>query len=295
MKPLKIFLITGTICLLSWGGYSFFIKEPQQVVIPPAPNKFVEEIKLNITNLSKSPNNKFCVEDYSAIKYKIDGYSKANKLDFIWEENLLKSLDYTYTPIFLSQAYYVFNGNEWEINKLNTIRLEVKNLIASKNIDNKTDLIKVKEILSQYDKIVSFISRANSFASELKVRNIEEPFDIDMATNFIKDADKYHNLKEHANNCTRLQSQLENIPDLMYNMHLNFLSKKVELCIGKYSTVPNYPSYFDSFRKPIFSEFKLYEDNFSSYSVSFTKLEGDLQSLKDRMNQEDKIAKSYKY
>jgi hypothetical protein len=295
MKALKITLALLTLCILGWVGYSLFIKKPDKIIIPVAPDTFVQEINLKIDKLSKSPISEFCVKNYTTLKNDIVFYAKEGKINNAWEITLLESLEFTYTKVFVGQAYFLFNGKAWEIEKLDTIRTEVDKLLSSKYIVTKTDLINIKNIIKQYLEISSFISSARSFANDINITSISQQFDLINSQEYIKKSKEYHDLKSYTNNCTRIQNQLESIPNSMYLKHLNYLTKKVNYSVGKYRALPSYITYYNTIYQPIYSEFKLFEDNYSTYSVEFSELEDDLLSLKDQIKKDGQAANSFKF
>lgn len=296
MKGLKISLVLLCIGILGWVSYSFLAKAPEPPIIPPAPNTFIMEIKSKIESLGKSPNTRLSNKDYATLKNDIYGYANANKFDKNWQENLLKDLDYAYAPVFEKQANYVFDGREWELNKLVVIRSEVNMLYKSQYITQKTKLDSIKSVLTQYDKIVSFLLEANSYANTNNVvTSFAQGFDINTSTNYIDSATKYLNLNVIINNCDRLQLQLNSIPNKMYHKHLDYLSKKVAFSIGKYKSMSSYTDYYNNIYKNVFAEFQVFEDYYLNIYDLNLKLEKDLSSLKEKMKRDNKEAGLFKF
>lgn len=292
MKEIKITIALMAFVLLSWGAYSFFVQSPPPPKTLTAPNTFVKEITHKIDEIGKSPLNEFCDNTYKTIKYDIDVYSKAGKIDASWEENLLKNLEYAYTSVFIKQAFNVFAGSEWEPSKLSIIRSESRRLMSSYHIKDKTELQKLQKVLSQYDELSSFITKANSFAEDVFVNSYDQTFDITTTKSFIKKALALSKVTGHVSKCIRLKSQLANVPNLMYNKHLYYLINKVDFCTGEYTKFTNYNSYFSTIYKPIFAEFEEFKDcSTNDYSVDVTTAQNDINKIEADLLKDGKLAR----
>jgi hypothetical protein len=296
MKALKISLLVIIMAGLGWIGYTFYIRGINKLVIPQTTNNiFVDEITGKIEALKGVPVNVFCVAKYISIKNDITQYAVAKKIDDVWESNLLKSLDYTYAPVYVRQSYYVFGGTDWELDKLGIIRAELNKLLSSPYIDNKTELNKIKGVLREYDEIVVFISNAGVFTGSTNITNFNQGFDVNRTSEFIAKASAYRGQEGYVKNCLRLQTALVGIPMSMYRKHLSYLSQKVNFCSGKFGTFDNYADYYNTIYKPVFGEFDLLASNIESYSVSGTQFDNDVSSLKEQMKRDNKAAAAYKY
>ena len=295
MKLQKIILICLPLILIIGAVIYFFSKKPSEIIIPNAPNSFVTIINNEISQLSKTPNNTFCETKYRLILNEISTYALAGKIDSVWKENLQKNLDYIYTPIFISQANYVFNNTDWEINKLNVIRSEVNMLTNSKYISNKSELSDIKNILTKYDEISSFILQANAFSNISGVSFYGQNFEIDKVKKYIDEANNIKLNNSLVNRCTRLNIALQEIPSLMYSKNYNYLMNKVQFCKNRYQAMQSYDEWYDAILKSIFIEFQNFEDNYAMYSVPSSKPVNDLISLKDQMDEERTNAQDYNY
>ena len=287
MKIAKITIAILGILALSFGVFYFFRLDAKSLAptLPP-PNTFTEEVKNKIENLNKSPISCFCLKHYLTVINDLEVYTDEGKIDTAQKTSLLKTLDYTYTPLFINQAYYIFKGSTWEERKLDTIRREVNRLMASKYIENTTSLKLIKDILDKLDEIKDFIAKARAFAADAHVNSINQQFDLDNTKDFIAKAAGYHRLKHWVNNNKLLQERLENIPMNMYNKHLNYLTNKVSYCTGTFRTMPSYNEYYNTIYQPIHVEFKTLEDNYSTYSVSYEKPEEDLRPLREQLKKD---------
>lgn len=295
MKIFKIALIILALCSIGWVSYTYFMQKPEPPKIAVAPNKFIPEIKQNIEKLGKASKNDFCVNNYTTIINDIIIYAKAGKIDAAWSENLFKELDYCYYPLFLRQALYVLEGSEWESEKLGIIRSEYSNLIKSKYITDRAKLNEIKSIIDQYDEIVSYISSASIYAnSSVYISSIGQKYDFNRDISLIDMANSYK-LDGYIGNCSRIKSQLSDIHASLYNRHLSFLSKKVSFCLGKYKTMKDHSEYFAKIYQPLFEEFQSFQDNYSIYSVSYTKAGDDLALVKSQLKKDGQLEKSFNY
>ena len=296
MKALKITLVIISILLISILGYFSFNKGPEKTNIPnTTSNKFVNLVKEKIDFLSRKSLNEFCVSYYNEIKNDIEIYTSKNKIDEEWKEYLLKNLEYTYTPIFIKQAYNVYESTYWEYPKRAIIWSEADRLSNSNYIEDKNELVRIKSIMIDFWVRYRFIKKSNDFAMTDSINSFDQDFNIDSAKYFIKKANNYYSTNTYVSNVTHLQNQLQNVPLIMYKKHLNYLSNKVRFCKGKYSTMESYTYYFNTILQKIYLEIEFFEDNRSIYSVSIETMNTDLESIIERVKQDKIEAESFIY
>jgi hypothetical protein len=290
-KILKILLPIITLILLGLTVYFFYTKEPAKIIEPKAPNTFIKEINLKIEKLNSSSRRAFCVTKYATIKNDIFIYTKEDKIDLTYKNVLLQKLDSTYAKVFIAQAYNVLDGNLWESHKMDSIRTEVRYLLHSRYIPRNNRLIEINAIVTQYDEINIFISNAISVPTS--VTRVDQKFNFNASQQNIKIANNYRNLKVYLRHCNRLQAQLQNIPRVLYDKHLSFLTNKVNFCIGRYTLMTYYADYFENIYKPIQADLQFLSDNYSTYSVDFSKAWEDLSILKEKMKKDNNNADQF--
>lgn len=294
MKIIKVIIAVFAVGILIFIGLSLYKKLVPPQPSPTPPNSFVKEINAKISNLGSKPSTAFCVESYRAIKLDIDGYALAGKIDKLWKENLLKNLEFTYTPLFVKQTYYVFNGTSWESAKIAVISIELRRLMSSIYLDNKLDLKQIQSVLNEYNKVNSFLNKAHAFARDVSVSSFKDQFDTSSATTLVVESKKLSKEKGYVRNCKRFNVELASISKMMYDKHLNFLKSKVTFCTGKFNTLESYLTYNEIIYKPIFQEFETFKDTaFSYYSVSITDSQQDISSLITLISNDGWSARAY--
>lgn len=285
MKVVKVLLTLMALSVVGWFIYRLASPGiPPDVPPPPEKNSLVQEVQKKIDSLSTSSRTKFCNGFYNSIKNDVEVYAQNKKIEAIWEDNLLKNLDYTYKSIFLKQAYFIFNGNDWEEKDLRIIRSETGKLMQSKYITNKDSLNSVFKILQEYDSIYAFIASARYFYGNATVTDMYQLYDFKTAQQYIYRAVGYYNLHHYINNSTRLQSDLQNIRGAMHNNHIAYLSNKVNFFVASQDLDD-----IDSLRecyKFIYKEFEIVENNNSVYDISSDQVEKELENMKNLLNED---------
>jgi hypothetical protein len=299
MKTFKIILAAVAIAAIATSIYLWIAK----LTPPPTPplpiNQFTQLIEQEIDSLGKLPKSKFCKDFYETVTYHIDDFYKDNRFSNIpseneqWKDNLSQTLYSTYADKFISQAFYVFSGQEWKPADLQFIRRECQHLQKSPLLQPvstvNTTLSRILQILDKYGEISSFIASCKRFS--YSTTNISDSFPTSDVTAMISQSKAYLNEHSYVNNCTRLHENLQKIPQTLFRAHIRYLNNKIKNWTRLYS---NYSSQKE-YKELLYDKLKadiglLYND---SYNVSDSILDIEYIKLKDKLDADSRNAYDY--
>lgn len=299
MRAVKIILAVAVL-----AGITFFVIQSLQTTDEPAPptlpqqNQFVLHIQQKIDSLKYLPDSKFSKDVYHEINYYIEdnhknGYLGNNSTDNNQQEkNLTANLYAVYADKFIKEAFYVFNNSEWKTSDLNFIRKEYKILKGSDLLEQGSSIdqkfYEIASILAKHDEISLFISKSKSYS--YNNYGLTSSFPVTETKNFSAKARGYLERgldNQYVNNCTRLHSELERIPDSMYNKHVVYLRKKLNQWSGRYSDWPNLNLYTSKIYYPLKNEIDEFYENYNNV--------GEYNLLKSNLNFEYSRANEYFY
>lgn len=277
MKSLKISLVVIVITAISLGAILWIqsIKEPETV--KDSENQFITMIEQQIEQLKAKPDNRFCKDFYREVVHNINVFYEQNRFDSIQsanlqlKENFEKTLYSVYAEKFISQAIFVFNGSEWHPNDLSFIQSEKNELkqsgflIDGSHVDREFETIQT--VLNKYREIVSFISTCRNFSYSDRVLSGSFPIadvqdKISHATSLLNNS--LGNV--YVNNCSRLHSELRQIPQILFRTHVRYLEEKISDWSGMYSQFNSQSDYANNLYRPLRAEIEALDDNI--YNVS---------------------------
>ena len=272
MKSIKIILAIVVVAIIGFFVTKWLINidPPKKIDLPK--NQYTERDSIMIDSLKRMPVNKFCKEYYLKVQatidedfrngslgltsYKEDSIWKVKKdenLNNQWKEILSKNLYSAYAPKFVEQAMYVFSRSEWKDDDLKFIRSEVKSLQNSTHLSEgpiKTSFDKINTILAKYDEINNFINACKRYTYS----------NYDLESTFPDVSDKIQKSRayitnnldnSYVNNCTRLKEGLPAIPKILFDKHINYLTKKINDNGARYSEFNYQSDYSNTIYTPL--------------------------------------------
>lgn len=272
MKAVKIILTIVVVAIIGFFVTKWLINfiPPKDADLPK--NQYTERDSILIDSLKKMPENKFCKEYYLKVQatiaedyrngslgltsYKDGSIWKEKNDDNLnnqWKEILSKDLYSAYAPKFVEQAMYVFSRSEWKNDDLKFIRNEVKNLKSSAYLGSTglvTSFDEINTILAKYDEINNFINACKGFTYS----NYELQSTFPDVSEKIQKSKAYitNNLdNSYVNNCTRLKEGLPAIPKILFDKHINYLSKKINDNGARYSEFNYQSDYSNTIYTPL--------------------------------------------
>ena len=309
MKTVKITLavivVAAIIAAVIRGCMS--LGESGKVQLPQNTRTIAIEQKIDL--LKKMPNSSFCDSLHKVIKYYIDDDYSQKKLGNTqsendqWQKNLSSNLYAAYTDKFIQQAFYVFKGSEWEVQKINFIRTEYQALqkdgnqsgMLEKNSETDEKLNEIKNIIAKYDEITNFINSCKAF-SFAEYENIESTFLISTIESDITRSVAYlnNNLENnYVNICERLKTSLRDVPMILFESHVKYLDSKINHSIGKYIDYQLQRDYSKYIYTPLSNEIEqLYNSN-SIYNIDMDSFYAEYNKLNDKLKLEGE--KAYEY
>jgi hypothetical protein len=296
MKTVKITLAVIVVSVITisviWGFMS--LSKSDEIQLPK--NQYTKKIEQKIDSLKKMPESSFCKKFYDEIKYYIEDDYANNKLgksqseNDQWKKNLSSNLYAAYSDKFIKQAFYVFKGSGWEVQKLNFILQEYQVLqkdgyktgMLEKDSNTDKEFNDIKNIFAKYNEIANFISSCKGFSfKEYESLNTEFPIskvekDIIRSEEYLK-----NNLgNNYVNNCIRLKSNLKEVPQILFYAHVNYLDNKITLWNSKYDNYSSQKEYFENLFSPLKNETeKLYSGIYkvNSLDTEYKKLDDKLK------------------
>lgn len=259
MKAVKIILAIVVVAIIGFFVTKWLINiaPPKDIDLPK--NQYTERIESEIDSLKKMPESKFCQKYYNDVKYRINDYFNQGFLgnnesdNSQWQEILLKNLYSAYAPKFVEQAMYVFSRTEWKNDDLKFIRNEVKNLKSSAYLGSTglvTSFDEINTILAKYDEINNFINACKGFTYS----NYDLESTFPDVSEKIKKSRAYitNNLdNSYVNNCTRLKEGLPAMPKILFDKHINYLTKKINDNGARYSEFNYQSDYSNTIYTPL--------------------------------------------
>ena len=241
-KIIIIFLILSVIGFFIWkwvsNPTSLVNGQNPSVKIKPKSNPFTEKVEHLTDSLQNLPDSTFCQQLYRDIQYIIDDNARQNLFGDTqgdnekWKELLTESLYTIYTTKLINQSMFVFNNHEWKNEDLKTIRSErdflIKSPLLQKGGSAEAKLNEIDNILKKYYETWGFVKECEEYSYSNSSINQKYP-------NMDEKMSKLHNYKKQKPyNCAQLKARLDNIPQLLFNKHVEYIKDK----INKYG--PNY-------------------------------------------------------
>lgn len=300
MKIIKISLAIIVLGLIAFFTVNSLVFPDEQEVIPPAKNQFTESIDQEIKKLSELPETSFCKAAYNEVLFHIEDYYKQKRLGKNQLENnqskerFSKNLYTVYTDKFIKQGFFVFNNSEWSSEDVKFIRNECSLLKNSKFLEKDKptykSLSEIQLILSKYDEINKFISSCKGFSYSND--NLDSTYPISEINIKISKLSAYKTNKlynNYVNNCVRLHNQLNEISKYLFNAHIKYLDKKINMWSGMYSQYNSHGEYARELYLKIKKEIDLLDNN--AYHVS--NFDNEYNRLITKLNSDNSMAKKY--
>ncbi len=250
MKTVKITLAVTVVAAITAAAILGFMSLSKSDEIQKPKNQFAEKIELKIDSLKRMPESSFCKKFHDEIKYYIEDDYANNRLGKTQSENdqlkknLSSNLYVAYADKFIKQAFYVFKGSEWDAKKLNFIRTEYKTL---QNDGKQTGMLEInsitnnkfeeiKSIFAKYDEVTGFINSCKAFSFS-NYDDLFTGFPISIVQKKIirsKDYLKNKLENDYVKNCTRLETSLRDVPQILFKAHVRYLDNKITRWKGEY-------------------------------------------------------------
>ena len=306
MKVLKISLVVIVVAAIVFIAILSTRDGPKPVgQISMPDNQFTKRIEVKIDSLSHMPVNEFCKDLFFEITSEIDSYYKGNRLGFNPKTqnydslaNEMRNSNYTsllyvvYSEKFISQAFYVFTGSEWNVEDLNFIRREYQALkrfdlfIIGSTVDNK--FTEIQTIFRRYDEINSFITSCKNFT--FLSTGLSSRFPIDDVKGKLSQARIYQNNQGYVNNCKRMQESLREIPQILLTAHERYFENKINFWSNKFGPPFNSQAdYVNNLYNPLRDEIATFSN--SIYNVA--NFDSKYLKLKQRWSDDNNDAYRY--
>lgn len=303
MKAIKIILALVVTAVITFFIFKFIVNPPLPPNITPPINQFTERIKQEVDSMQNSEYESLysAKEFYTDIQYRIDDYHKSmffgsNQTDNDeWRDILSKDLYSTYAPKFIVQAYKVFRGSEWERKDRDFISAEVSIFQSSKYLtegNDATQLKNIRVVLNKFNEIASYIWRCNQLTYTNYALN--SSFPIENIESNIKRANKYVSNgldNSYVINSSYLNKGLDNIPNVFFEKHINYLNVKVDRNSEKYKDCKNQIEYSNKILKPLLAE--LEDLNNNMYNIDYNYFNQQFNLLLKKLNRIESDAIEY--
>lgn len=275
MKIVKILLVLAVVAGLGVLAWSYLGPTVQEDDIDDIKGKdvYVIEIDKLIDSLGKMPESDFCVDFYDKINDKINYYTEHNRFDRknkehnndIGRRKQLKLIN-AYSDLFIRQSYYVFNGDEWNTKKINSINTMTKNMRAmfennkkwpelEKDSEIHTRLKGISTILGVYYTASGFYSKCSNF--KYTEYELDSLYPVEKAKTMLNRAANYVTNgfnNEYVDKCTRLKTQMTKVPRLLFNAHYNYYRNKIDTLCVKYTKYDGFRSYVDNLYNILYND-----------------------------------------
>jgi len=296
MKSIKIIFAAVVISAIGFFAWKWFVKIDDVVVFLDSENLFIKRIEGSIDSLLTIPANLFCQEFHKEIHGDITTFHHQGLLgksprDNDWKKEILsKRLDSAYASKFVEYAMNVFNGSEWDEKDITLIRSEIEPLQGSPCLEpGASDAFdSIRAILAKYDEITDFISSCKNFSYSCYDMNNYFPNvsdKIEKSRNYLN-----NNLdNSYVNNCSHLDEELRNIPQILLNRHAGYLLAKIAQYAQKYKAYNDYGEWELNIYKPLMAQ----NDNFKNNNIYGISTDGAYPKLKGTLNNNEREVRDY--
>lgn len=213
-----------------------------------------------------------------------------------WKETLISNLYAEYTIKFVEQAMYVFDNSIWDSYDIKVIMAEINRLKNSGYLDvngvysSRMDVI--TKTLALYDEINIFIGVAKSSPTDKNGLNDQYP---DLSSIVAKSrnylANNINNSK--VNNCTRLKSELQQIPYVLSSNHAKYLEVKIDRFGGSYKECSSHPDYDAKFYITLSNQLNSFDNKV--YGINPIDFQKKYMQLSSKLINYNKDAFNYMY
>jgi hypothetical protein len=299
MKAVKIILAIAVIAAIGFITWKWLAGVEPPPPPPPPDNQFTAQIEKELDSLSKAPDDRFCKEFYNELSYHIDDYYKNSRFsenqpeNERWRDNFLKNLHSIYSDRFIGQAFYVFNGSQWDIPDLRFIIDEYKILrnspLLEKNSPVDKKLTEIQQIINKYNEIASFVTDCRSFSCTSY--GLSDKFPVSEVETKISRARTYLNNRldnTYVNNCSRLKEEVKTVPLILFNKHAGYLNEKIKYWSGRYTKCETQSDYANTLYTPLNGEINSMSN--SIYNVEVSVFDDRYQRLTDLLKTDSRNA-----
>jgi hypothetical protein len=304
MKAVKIILAVVVIAVIGFITWKWLasVSPPPPITDSSQPKQFIEKIEKEIDSLRQIPDDRFCKEFYKEISYHIDDHFKNGKFGKTpseneqWKGNFVKKLYFTYSAKFISQAFYVFKGSEWNIPDLRFIIDEYRILRNSELLEKDSPVDKkfteIQQIINKYNEIASFVTDCRNFS--YTSYRLSDRFPVSEMQNRISRAATYtrNGLENtYVNNCSRLKDELRSVPLILFNRHAEYLTAKIRHWSGKYTKCNSQSDYANNMYRPLRSDVSSLNNNI--YNVATSIFDSHYERVQNLLNADSRNAYNY--
>lgn len=300
MKKIKIGLVILAGMAIAFYSIRSYIPKEKVKEVALTGNPFLGKIEQEMDSLGNLPDNKFSKDFQEQINYLIDDYYTNGRLGENQSENtqrkeiLLSNLYSVYVEKFIEQAFYVFNRSEWGFSDLRFIRSEYQELQNSPMLETDSPINKkldeIQRIFRQYDILVRFISQTKDFS--FAETSLSSRYPLADAITKLNQARRYRISglgNSYVNNCTRLHNELENLPNILFRVHVSYLDNKIDYWSGMYSNYNSQKTYADKLFTPLVDEIEALDNDI----YNTTLFSGEYSRLKEKW--QDDARKAYEH
>lgn len=277
MKAIKIGLVIVVLAIIVFFIFRSCDNNPIETSeIVTIEKTHYQKIEDSIKSIRALPINTFSKDKYEELRSLIEQWESPappqhpygrfgdtkSENDFN-KNNLTSNLYAAYSQKFIEQAYNVFKGSECKYDDFNFIRKEAKTLSQSPYLKNGSfvynSLKEIQQILNKYDEINRFINEAKNLKTpDGASAPIAVKFPIEEVNSKINQSRTYLNSNlgnSYVNNCSRLKQELRDIPNILFQKHIQYLNKKLDYWTGTYSAgYRTLTAYRDNVYSPINNE-----------------------------------------
>ena len=285
MKAIKISLVVIVVGLIAFFAFKWWVPSTEFKKSAITGNPYIDGIQQKIDLISQLPDSKFCKDAYDNIIFEIDQaampqlpqhpygrFGKSKTDNEQQKEILIANLYSVYSQKFINQALYVFQNSSCNLENLNFVKSENIRLKSSLFLESGSytyiQLSKIENIISMYDEVLTLINNCKYYSPPTPNGSGADSLPIMEVSGKITQAKVLlEKLKRNPAefNCTLLQTDLREVPQWLFNAHVIYLNKKIEVYKEEYKNYPSYDGYMNSVGNPLNQEIEnlissLYED-----------------------------------
>lgn len=270
MKAVKILLVILVVAGLGYLAVSFLGPEPEPVDNIDGiifENKYVADIEKKIEILRNKPESEFCVDYYEEVVNNINYCYEQRRFDkkdknhnASIAERERQRLFTAYISLFVKQSYYVFNGSEWNVDKIKAIKKMTADMKKSKFMERGADadlsLDSINFILKKYDVVTSFYYKCYNFG--YKYYALDSLYPVKTVQYMLEKAKDYETNgfgNEYVNNCKRLKQQISEVPQIMFKKHYKYYNNKIDSLCVNFANYDDLRHYLDNLYTPMMTQF----------------------------------------
>jgi hypothetical protein len=292
MKYAKIAILLAVLSIIGYKIYDAVPDDNKAVSSTEMPNNdgnISDDINAfdNILSISQ------CIQKYKDVKYNIDHtqFDDDNAVNASTQESLNNTLFATYINRFTSLCNGYLINNDWSNEDMSSIYTECQELISSplveSDADINTQLQSIRDAIELRGSMLSFLNSVNGISISCNDINDDFPNYSNVASEAASNLSNL-NSSNLFSNCVTLKSELEDVPSVLCNKHVMFLTNMISISSHTNFNYTNHRDFSENVVEPVrekineLADYDFYNQNSESISSYIQNLEAKIDKISNQ-------------